>query len=152
MTSRRVDEILDLIDVGLQTPVPTDTYIPRNVGEAKCWRCVIGEVAEGSDLCAGCREFLLGDTEADPKRFTSVMAERWGDALGAPARQFCEALGMLGEIISATPPDGEPVTLPTVDPQFVVEDPVQSYGPPTFRIEDGVMVIEVHRVVDGQET
>jgi len=59
--SKSVDRILDLIDAGLQTPMPDPTFgevSPRV--KAGCVRC--GEkTTEGSDFCDPCRAFLLGD-------------------------------------------------------------------------------------------
>jgi hypothetical protein len=64
--TERLDRILDVIDTGLQTPVPDPTHgerSPRN--RPGCVRCD-GHVAEGTDLCGGCRAFLLDDSDTDP--------------------------------------------------------------------------------------
>lgn len=64
--SSTLDRIVDLIDVGLQTPMPDPSFgevSPRV--EAGCVRCQ-RDVDDDADLCPDCRAFLLGDTDADP--------------------------------------------------------------------------------------
>lgn len=67
MTENSVDRILDIIDTGLQTPAPDPSFgevSPPNV--EGCARCGAPPADEGGDFCAGCRAFLLGDTDTDP--------------------------------------------------------------------------------------
>lgn len=61
--SERIDDILDLIDGGLQTS-PEHGYGRDHTD--LCARCQHHDPAEGGDLCEGCRAFLLGDTDDDP--------------------------------------------------------------------------------------
>jgi hypothetical protein len=58
---------VDLLDVGLQTPAPDPTYgevSPAN--RESCARCY-RPPADDSEFCLGCREYLLGDREEDPR-------------------------------------------------------------------------------------
>jgi hypothetical protein len=67
VTDPTLDRILDIIDAGLQSSPEADMYsdVAPSVGSG-CVRCPATEVAEGGDLCDGCRAFLLGDTDTDP--------------------------------------------------------------------------------------
>jgi hypothetical protein len=69
------DRILDVIDAGLQTPVPDPTFgeiSPEDHGG--CTRCD-ADVPESVDLCDGCRAFLLGDSEVDPVGYGIMSTE-----------------------------------------------------------------------------
>lgn len=63
--SDRVDDILDLIDAGLQST--TEAAYGTDFRPGQCARCQRNEPAEGGDLCPGCRAFLLGDSDDDPR-------------------------------------------------------------------------------------
>lgn len=70
MTGRprsRVDDVLAALDAGLQSSPESSMYndVAPSVGSG-CVRCPSADVAEGGELCGGCRAFLLGDTETDP--------------------------------------------------------------------------------------
>lgn len=74
----RVDPILDLIDGALADPGQhspeshqyTDVA-PTMPAAGTCWRCTTRPASAGSELCAGCRSYLLEDTDADPARSTA---------------------------------------------------------------------------------
>lgn len=72
--SESVDRVLRVIDAGLQASNEHGAAADREPNQ--CVRCMRCEPPEGGDLCAGCRSFLLGDSDADPKntpRPTPVM-------------------------------------------------------------------------------
>ncbi len=57
-----LDKVLAAIDVGLQ-----DTDEPvQGQDWTYCARCQLHEPVEDGELCAGCRSFLLGDSDVDP--------------------------------------------------------------------------------------
>jgi len=56
------DRILSVIDGGLQSSSETGSGI--DLHPDLCARCQCHDSAEGGDLCAGCRAFLLGDSDA----------------------------------------------------------------------------------------
>lgn len=58
------DRILDLIDNELQS-----SHEPACDASSPdlCARCQCHESAEGGDLCAGCRAWMLEDSDEDPK-------------------------------------------------------------------------------------
>jgi hypothetical protein len=83
-------DIIDLIDVGLQTPAPDPTYgevSPSN--RESCARCH-RPPANDSDWCEGCRAYLLGDRD-DPREelragaWPEYMQGRWPTSGDAPA-------------------------------------------------------------------
>lgn len=63
--SENVDRILDLIDAGLQSS-PEAGYGTDHQPDA-CARCQEHPPVEDGDLCDGCRTFLLGDSDSDPR-------------------------------------------------------------------------------------
>lgn len=71
----RIDDILDVIDGGLQSSHERG-YSYDN--PSRCARCQTEDPVEGGDMCAGCRAFLLGDSNVDPKLYSNrytVMGE-----------------------------------------------------------------------------
>lgn len=68
--SERTDHILDILDAGLQNRIPdTDSSFGYGTDTRPdlCARCLKhAPHDEDSDLCTGCRNFLLGDTDTDP--------------------------------------------------------------------------------------
>lgn len=64
--SDSIDKILDTIDAGLQSS-PEIGYGHTDTSRNFCARCQLNEPVEGGDLCIGCRRFLLGDSDEDPK-------------------------------------------------------------------------------------
>jgi len=82
--------VTDLIDSALdgyggQHSPETDMYsdvAPPIEADGKCWRCTTNDTADGSDLCVGCRAFLLEDTDVDPT------ASEWPSALVPMFRVF----------------------------------------------------------------
>jgi hypothetical protein len=60
-----VDRILDVIDAGLQSS--TEMGYGSDRWPDRCVRCQEATPAESGDLCAGCRAFLLGDSDVDPR-------------------------------------------------------------------------------------
>lgn len=72
--SDRLDRALAALDVGLQSSDETgydDEGYPFDEISYRpdlCARCEVYPHAVDRDLCAGCRLFLLGDSELDPKR------------------------------------------------------------------------------------
>lgn len=76
--SARVDKILEILDDAGQSS-QLETGYPEDGGELPdglCWRCVRFETAEESDMCVGCRAFLLGDSDADPCAVAHANRER----------------------------------------------------------------------------
>lgn len=64
--SESVDRILDLIDAGLQTPVPDPEFgevSPRN--SSLCARCQWTPPADDSEFCPACRAWLLDDAPVE---------------------------------------------------------------------------------------
>lgn len=59
------DRILGVIDAGLQHS--DEVSYGTDHSPDLCARCQKLEPATGGDLCEGCRAFLLGDSEQDPK-------------------------------------------------------------------------------------
>lgn len=61
----QVDSILDVIDAGLQSS--SDHGYGTDHRPEACARCQRHDPVEGGDLCEGCRAFLLGDVDEDPR-------------------------------------------------------------------------------------
>lgn len=59
------DRILDLLDNTLES-TPETSYGHPTPPDGVCPRCVRRRAAEGSTWCAGCRAWMLGDTDVDP--------------------------------------------------------------------------------------
>jgi hypothetical protein len=115
----RPQDIIDLIDVGLQTPAPDPTYgevSPTN--QETCARCH-RPPADESDWCEGCRAFLLGDRE-DPRE--AGRPGGWEQAL----RQI--------DHICGDPRCVNPDHLVTVTPRENLEWPADSLGGQVARI------------------
>lgn len=71
--SRKIDDILAVIDAGLQSSNEHgygDDDFPD-----WCARCQRHAPADDGDLCAGCRAFLLEDTDVDPATVDLVRVE-----------------------------------------------------------------------------
>lgn len=83
--SKRLDEALAALGVGLQTPRPDDTYgeISPRVSD-RCARCDRADTACESEFCAPCRSFLLGDGR-DPMLPAPLSIELRGSADGFSA-------------------------------------------------------------------
>lgn len=64
--TNRVDRILDLLSDEGQHSAETGYPSDSGVYEGTCWRCMKSPVAEESDLCQPCRDFLLEDSDEDP--------------------------------------------------------------------------------------
>jgi len=102
-----VDPILDLLDAALAPDDHQDSpeaHIYTDVAPAlpdagTCWRCTTHPTAEGSELCAGCRAFMLEDSDHDP-------AARTAD-LDARGRTFDPPDG----VARLRPTDGDPITI-----------------------------------------
>ena len=62
---KRADRIIELLDNALQST--GEASYGQALADGRCFRCEHNQVAEDSDLCAGCREFLLEDSAVDPK-------------------------------------------------------------------------------------
>lgn len=63
-----VDDILDLIDAGLQSSPESGCH--TDVCPDRCARCRRHDRPADGDLCPGCRAFLLEDSAEDPMRPT----------------------------------------------------------------------------------
>ncbi len=65
-----VQGIVDVIDAGLQTPVPDPTFGEVSpVNRDCCWRCGAVTAEDSSaGLCGQCRDYLRGEQEQDPVR------------------------------------------------------------------------------------
>lgn len=61
----RVDAILDLLDVGIQTSAERG-YPEHHLIDGRCARCCMNAAQDG-DMCSDCRAFLLGDSDTDPR-------------------------------------------------------------------------------------
>jgi hypothetical protein len=84
----RVDPILDLIDGALADPgqhsPESDQYTdvaPAMPPAGTCWRCTIHPATGSSDLCDGCRCYLLEDSQHDPANalvdWQAINREQW---------------------------------------------------------------------------
>lgn len=58
------DRALEAIDAGLQRS--SELGLPLEPS-GYCWRCTVRALAEGSDLCAPCRAYLLEEVDVDPR-------------------------------------------------------------------------------------
>jgi hypothetical protein len=93
----RVDDVLAALDVGLQRPGAEYGY-GADAGPDRCARCLGARDRPDGDLCAGCRSYLLGDSDNDPRRKHFV--DRTGIALmeqrlrraGDAARDLAESI------------------------------------------------------------
>lgn len=85
-----VDRILDVIDAGLQTPVPDPTFgeVSPTVHD-HCVRCQYRQPAEASDFCATCRAVLLGD---EPVAGRAELTEEQIEAVLSGMRHIAEGL------------------------------------------------------------
>ncbi|MGH9032874.1 MAG: hypothetical protein ACRDZV_12170 [Acidimicrobiia bacterium] len=114
-----VDRIVDLIDDAFQS---SDEGGHTWAGDPDlCTRCTEYPPGEASDFCAGCRAFLLGDSDDDPAavaraiedvvgralwitvQFT-ISIEAFGAAMQRVAEQIAEDMKPLG-ITAGAPPD-----------------------------------------------
>lgn len=100
-----VDEILELIDGGLQRS-SEPSYGP--IDRSKCWRCSFhpAELDASAGLCSGCRAFLL-DEGPDPKLslplgaiFSEADLEAIAAAIGALVEAIRPALEWLADRLS----------------------------------------------------
>lgn len=106
MSDSTADRILDMIDAGLQTPVPDPTYgevSPKR--HDRCARCERQDPAGDGDLCGDCRAFLLGDSDTDPATPD--------DSFEAPAERFREA----GIPVPYTRVQDLPASTPSIEAQ-----------------------------------
>lgn len=99
------DRALAAIDAGLQTS-PEHGY-GTDVFPDRCARCQLHPPVPDGSLCAGCRTYLLGDTDTDP-RMVAVAIELTPEqieALVAVFRQvvdaFNEAMRGLAEALAS---------------------------------------------------
>lgn len=63
----RIDRVLDVIDTGLQTPMPDPSFgeISPRVS-TRCARCDYRDPGDDSEFCDACRAYLLGDAPEPP--------------------------------------------------------------------------------------
>lgn len=66
---RRVDRVLELLDNATQES-PEASY-GTDFDRDLCARCQCEAHADESDFCEGCRSFLLGDTDVDPREVSA---------------------------------------------------------------------------------
>jgi hypothetical protein len=84
-------DIINLIDVGLQTPAPDPTYGEVSpINRETCARCP-RPPADESEFCLGCRAYLLGDREEDPREG----AAQGGWLVSEPAREMARSVSVL---------------------------------------------------------
>jgi hypothetical protein len=71
-----IDRVLEVLDVGTQSSTETgltpDGWGAPERDDDACSRCQHAPAAEGRDLCVGCRDFLLEDSDVDPARDRSL--------------------------------------------------------------------------------
>lgn len=92
----RPDEILELIDVGLQTAKADPSFgeiSPVNL--ENCARCSSPDLAPSSEFCPPCRAFLLGDGP-EPRGPKTTELEPWLRASG-DLRALAEAMNSFGQ-------------------------------------------------------
>jgi hypothetical protein len=100
--SDEVDRILDILDVGLQTSAEHGYGTDDRNG--LCARCQRNDPMPEGDLCAGCRAFLLGDSDDDPAQRRAnrsafpiwpraMSAAMSAEAFGASLRRASEMMG-----------------------------------------------------------
>lgn len=78
------DRILDVIDTGLQTPVPDPTFGECSpVNDDRCWRCQREPPADGSTVgvCEHCRRVLLDESGIAWDSLTAEQAELFNRAV-----------------------------------------------------------------------
>lgn len=85
-----VERVLDAIDAGLQRS--SEGGMPNDSG--KCARCQIHPPMDDGSLCAGCRTYLLGDTDVDPRsqQIDMEALAALGDFLTRILDAFAEAM------------------------------------------------------------
>lgn len=91
--SERLDQVLDVLDVGLQGSSESGYGTDHSPG--RCARCRSVDVTEG-DLCAGCRSFLLGDTDDDPRCVRLLHAGVYTVSVAFDPQPFIEAVTRFG--------------------------------------------------------
>lgn len=96
------ERALEVLDSGLQhSPEPAMLVAE----DGYCWRCTWRAVAEGSDLCSGCRAYLLEDSELDPR--TMLLPEEV-EAIAAFVNELVDAVRpILERIVEALVPIAE---------------------------------------------
>jgi hypothetical protein len=96
----RVDRILEVLDAGLQTPMPDPTYgevSPRNAPE--CWRCLLRPPASDAGLCESCRERLRNDEAIVLPPDVAALLQSFAEALAPVVAQFEAAIRSFAEVI-----------------------------------------------------
>lgn len=107
----RVDDILDVIDAGLQTPTAEtirDTSYNAPDRRDLCVRCQRNEPAEG-DWCSGCRAFLLEDSDDDPMKGPYTGRRLVTEVHERPPESSAARLGALMQTFLATGDSDTPV-------------------------------------------
>lgn len=106
----RVDDVLDLLDHGLQRS--TDLAFPTDPGDpSTCWRCLVRPGEGPAGVCAGCRAFLLDET-TEPEH-PSLFWDEFPDAerVRVDVRRFDRGTLTLRALDDNGEPVGEPIVL-----------------------------------------
>lgn len=74
--SKRIDDILELIDAGLQTPIGLGEVSPTN--KPGCVRCDMPVESEDDGLCLECRNYLLGHSDKDMTSRLNLLRDQRG--------------------------------------------------------------------------
>lgn len=90
--SDRLERVLNALDAGDQSSA--ETSYGTDLDPTRCARCQHHDPAPQGDLCGGCRTFLLGDTDDDPRADPAQRAATTTAAFNEPARQLSEAIGV----------------------------------------------------------
>lgn len=72
--SESVQRILDLLDSSNQVSMSREVF-GLDPAPLKCVRCYLHRPVLDGDICKGCREFLLEDSDYDPKPRPPLSAE-----------------------------------------------------------------------------
>lgn len=99
-----VDDILDVIDAGLQSSSEAGEQFDPEM----CARCQRGPLADDRGLCAGCRAFLLGDSDRDPVGANSSPIEAMAD-------QMSRDMLLYGSVHTITTSATEPELWPGIE-------------------------------------
>lgn len=111
--SAELERVLEVLDVGLQKS--GETGFSTDFTDW-CARCQLEDPLPDADLCAGCRAFLLGDTDDDPaaeyspsprSAHPSIPGARALRSMGFTSAEFDRAMRRASETFAGTGEDIE---------------------------------------------
>lgn len=112
MKRDKIDEILSVIDTGLQSTGEASygetPYDGAPIGDPTCVRCARDLDPDAGELCPSCRAFLLGDTDHDPAgtgpheldTIALHLALQRVDPMGSDLAAFAHAVEELGRALA----------------------------------------------------